>query len=120
VWRDGLNAFSVWAVWDNVAPNAVALRGFTAQAGGGFPGAAAWAALIGVGLWAAFRRRHPAPAGQAGGAAVRTAGSPVSRPAATAYAPPAVVHETALEVRAGSPLGVPLLPDWPDPAGLQK
>ncbi len=38
------------------------------------------------------------------------------KPARQPYEPPAVVYEAALEVRAGSPLGIPGLPDWGDPA----
>lgn len=41
---------------------------------------------------------------------------PTPKPARLPYAAPAVVYEAALEVRAGSPLGIPQLPDWSDPA----
>ncbi len=40
------------------------------------------------------------------------------KPARQTYEPPAVVYEAALEVRAGSPLGIPRIPDLTDPAGL--
>jgi predicted outer membrane repeat protein len=60
VWRDGLTAFSDWAVGDKVGPNAVTLRGLTAQAGGGFTGAAALLGLLVAGLLAVSRRRRPA------------------------------------------------------------
>ncbi len=42
------------------------------------------------------------------------------KPERQPYEAPAVVFETPLEVRAGSPLGIPPLPDWADPAGLAK
>jgi hypothetical protein len=39
------------------------------------------------------------------------------RPARQPYEPPAVIYEAPLEVRAGSPAGLPGLPDWGDVAG---
>ncbi len=42
---------------------------------------------------------------------------PEPKPTWPAYEPPAVVYEAALEVRAGSPLSIPGLPEWGNPGG---
>ncbi len=118
--RSGVTQLSDWVAGDNVGPNAVTLRGFAARAGGGFPGAAAWAALAGVGLWAAAcRRRRPTPAGQQGGRGGRPQPGPAEPgdgqpfPAQTAvtaaawpgaYERPAISSRGQLKHFAGSPL----------------
>ncbi|MBX7236197.1 MAG: right-handed parallel beta-helix repeat-containing protein [Caldilineales bacterium] len=118
--RSGVTQLSDWVAGDNVGPNAVTLRGFAARAGGGFPGAAAWAALAGGGLWAAAcRRRRPTPAGQQGGRGGRPQPGPAEPgdgqpfPAQTAvtaaawagaYERPAISSRGQLKHFAGSPL----------------
>lgn len=119
VWRDGLTAFSDWAVGDNVSANAITLRDFAAQAGGGLARTAALAALLAAGLLAAFWRRRPAQAGQGGGGAARTEtteAQPFPAPP-RAYTPPAISNRGQLKHFAGSPLAAgphdPLsLPGW--------
>ena len=108
VTRNGVTTFSDWAVGSNVGPNAVSLSSLHASTHTGLP--YALAALVGVMLaLRAAARRWPRMA-QAQGQVAQASHLPDSRtaPQLAAYVAPTVVHEAALEARAGSPLSLPL------------
>lgn len=117
VWRDGVTAFSDWAVGDNVTANVITLQDFKAT-GRGIGLAGWWGAVLaglgGLGLSAFFARRlgwrrqgsgHSASAPPLAAPLAVEAGT-LADDSTPAYTPPAISSRGQLKHFAGSPLVV--------------